>query len=150
MVAISNHISRSDFHCPTLHCRLGLFIVKLDISLQSERLWMSLNLISGLFVRHFLGDQKDAETVFLVRGRETSNTNYSFVNFRVEPVGSYIFVVTKIGITLMWDKGTFLEVQLSPHFKGQVRANKVVLKIFACPYISVIAYSGYSSNAMDM
>ncbi|PIK43430.1 putative mucin-2 [Apostichopus japonicus] len=68
-----------------------------------------------------IGDPLDAETVFLVKGRDVPKTDYPFSNFRVETVGSYVFVFTSIGITLMWDKGTFLEVQIAPQYKGQVQ-----------------------------
>ncbi|KAJ8020919.1 SCO-spondin [Holothuria leucospilota] len=80
----------------------------------------SIEFIIGKASLHKNGDPGESETIFLVKGRPTPATDYPISGFRVIDTGTNVVVLTKIGVTLVWHKDTFLEVQLAPDFKNKV------------------------------
>ncbi|KAJ8020915.1 SCO-spondin [Holothuria leucospilota] len=71
-------------------------------------------------IEFIIGDPDDSETIFLVRGRPTPAKKYPASGFTVVDTGTVVMVLTKIGVTLVWHKNTFLEVQLDPNFRNKV------------------------------
>ncbi|XP_072175733.1 uncharacterized protein [Diadema setosum] len=64
-----------------------------------------------------IGTGANQEKMQLVRGKPVPQSAGSF---EISLVGSYVYVHTKIGITLIWDQGTWIQVKLDPMYKGKV------------------------------
>ncbi|XP_071496125.1 uncharacterized protein [Diadema antillarum] len=64
-----------------------------------------------------IGTGANQEKMQLVRGKPVPQSAGSF---QISLVGSYVYVHTKIGITLIWDQGTWIQVKLDPMYKGKV------------------------------
>ncbi|XP_033096051.1 mucin-5AC-like, partial [Anneissia japonica] len=71
-------------------------------------------------VKFTIGSGRDKDKVHLVRGKPMHVTSRNPDRIRVSEVGLYVFVHTNIGVTLTWDKGTWVQVKLDPYYKGQV------------------------------
>ncbi|XP_071496096.1 mucin-5B-like [Diadema antillarum] len=64
-----------------------------------------------------IGTGENQEKLQLVRGKPVPQSAGSF---QISLVGSHVYVHTKIGVTLLWDQGTWIQVKIDPMYKGKV------------------------------
>ena len=63
-------------------------------------------------------DTPEEESLTLVRGKRVEISRNS--NFTARFAGLYVFIDTTIGVTLQWDKGTYIIVKLAGNHSGKV------------------------------
>ena len=68
------------------------------------------------------GAGNNQEKLHLIRGKPVPASAGSF---QLSEVGTHVYVHTNRGITLIWDKGTWIQVKLDPVYKGKVRPNLI-------------------------
>lgn len=60
----------------------------------------------------------DEESLTLVRGKRVETSRNSAFTARF--AGLFVFIDTKIGVTLQWDKGTYLALKVTGEHSGKV------------------------------
>uniref|UniRef100_UPI004038E811 SCO-spondin-like n=1 Tax=Callospermophilus lateralis TaxID=76772 RepID=UPI004038E811 len=83
---------------------------------------------SGLTCTKALAVRLESTTVHMLRGRAvtvngvsvTPPKAYTGPGMSLHRAGLFLLLTTRLGLTLLWDGGTRVLIQLSPHFRGRV------------------------------
>ncbi|XP_041486043.1 mucin-2-like, partial [Lytechinus variegatus] len=57
------------------------------------------------------------EKLHLVKGKEVPASDSTFI---ITQAGDYVHVASKIGVKIVWDSGTWVQVKIAPKYKGKV------------------------------